>query len=101
MRPGLAWLFRVCLALALGIGSAAAVDDGVTGTWTVLIPDAFPTYVFTWRIAAGGGYDEDGREGATGTSQSPASQRVRRPMWESWHMSAAPWRWTRSENSLK
>jgi hypothetical protein len=66
MRLGLAWILRIWLALALGIGSAAAVEDGVVGTWTVLIPDAFPLYTFTWRVAAGGSYDEDGRESATG-----------------------------------
>ena len=36
------------------------------------------------------------REGATGASQSATSQRVRRPMWVIWTMSAQPWRWMRS-----
>jgi hypothetical protein len=40
-------------------------------------------------------------EGATGASQLPASQRVRRPIWEIWHISAAPSPWIRSENSRK
>ncbi len=38
-------------------------------------------------------------EAETVGSQSPASQRVRRPAWVIWTMSAQPWAWMRSENS--
>ena len=34
-------------------------------------------------------------------SQFSESQRARRPIWVSWHMSLAPWRWMRAENCLK
>src|SRR5262245_53308445 len=72
MRGGLARVILLAwLAMALGIGSAAAADRGVAGIWTVLIPDAFPGFIFTWRIAADGSYDEDGRESATGRPIQP------------------------------
>jgi hypothetical protein len=35
--------------------------------WTAIIPDAFPGYVYTWRMAGDGSYREDGRDAATGT----------------------------------
>ena len=53
------------LALAIAMVPAAADNLGVAGIWTVLIPDAFPKFIFTWRIAADGSYDEDGRNSAT------------------------------------
>jgi hypothetical protein len=53
------------LALAIGMVPAAADNHGVDGIWTVLIPDAFPRFIFTWRIAADGSYAEDGRNSAT------------------------------------
>ena len=37
----------------------------------------------------------------TGVIQSPASQRVRRPMCVSWQISAAPCRWMRSAKLRK
>ncbi len=40
-------------------------------------------------------------EGATGGSQSATSQRVRRPMWVIWTMSAQPWAWMRAENCCR
>jgi hypothetical protein len=63
-------LAAALLTLALGIVPATA-DRGVAGSWTVLIPDAFPNFIFTWRIAADGSYDEDGRESATGRPIQP------------------------------
>ena len=38
-------------------------------------------------------------EGATTGSQSPLSQRVRRPRWVSWIITAAPCSWTASVSS--
>ena len=35
--------------------------------WTAIIPDAFPSYVYTWRMKSDGTYREDGRDAATGT----------------------------------
>jgi hypothetical protein len=66
MKGGFGRIVWVWLALALGIVPAAAADRGVAGSWTVLIPDAFPQFIYTWRIAADGSYDEDGRESTTG-----------------------------------
>jgi hypothetical protein len=48
--------------------SREAVDapDGVI--WTAIIPDAFPRYIYTWRVNADGTYREDGRDAATGAA---------------------------------
>ena len=60
-----------CCAVLAGLRSEAAftgeVSDAQTGTvWTVLIPDAFPRFVFIWHVNADGSYAEDGRDAATG-----------------------------------
>jgi hypothetical protein len=34
--------------------------------WTAIIPDAFPNYIYTWRMSDDGRYREDGRDGLTG-----------------------------------
>jgi hypothetical protein len=39
--------------------------DGVV--WTAIIPDAFPRYVYTWRMRSDGTYREDGRDALKGT----------------------------------
>ncbi|MGH6642961.1 hypothetical protein [Hypericibacter sp.] len=64
-------LAAALLALAIGMAPAAADNGGVAGSWTVLIPDAFPNFIFTWRVAADGRYDEDGRDSATGRPIQP------------------------------
>jgi hypothetical protein len=64
-------LAAALLALAIGMVPAAAGNRGVAGSWTVLIPDAFPKFIFTWRVAADGSYDEDGRDSATGRPIQP------------------------------
>jgi hypothetical protein len=43
---------------------AVAAADGAV--WTAIIPDAFPRYVYTWRMSPDGSYREDGRDGARG-----------------------------------
>jgi hypothetical protein len=60
-----------CCAVLCGLRSEAAstsdVSDAQAGTiWTVLIPDAFPRFVYTWHFNADGSYAEDGRDAATG-----------------------------------
>jgi hypothetical protein len=62
------WLW---LALAFGLDPALAEENGIVGTWTVVIPSAFPGYVYTWRVAASGTYLEDGRDGTTGQRIQP------------------------------
>jgi hypothetical protein len=37
----------------------------------VLIPEAFPDFIFTWQIIADGSYDEDGHDSATKRSIQP------------------------------
>jgi hypothetical protein len=50
-------------------------SDAQAGTvWTVLIPDAFPHFVYTWRFNADGSYAEDGRDAATGRPIQPTLQ---------------------------
>lgn len=52
-------------SLALeGSGSAAT-------TWTAIIPDGFPGFIYTWRMTDDGTYREDGRDEAKGTPIQP------------------------------
>ncbi|MCA1452964.1 hypothetical protein I6F35_06975 [Bradyrhizobium sp. BRP22] len=54
-----------CLQLNAVLSRDAAA--GVEGTvWTAIIPDAFPRYVYTWRMSLDGSYREDGRDAASG-----------------------------------
>ena len=56
--------------------AAAEADDIV---WTAIIPDAFPHYVYTWRMRLDGSYREDGRDAATSKPiQATLSGRWRR-----------------------
>lgn len=68
VRPVLfaTWCLLLCgLQAASGLSlAAAAASDGAV--WTAIIPDAFPGYVYTWRMEAGGSYREDGRDAARG-----------------------------------
>jgi hypothetical protein len=61
----LARILSICLALPLGIAPAATADQGIAGKWRVLIPQAFPGFIFTWEIIADGNYEEEGRDTAT------------------------------------
>ena len=46
---------------------AREASEGASITvWTAIIPDAFPRYVYTWRMKGDGTYREDGRDAATG-----------------------------------
>jgi hypothetical protein len=48
---------------------AADAQPGVI--WTAIIPDAFPQYVYTWRMRADGTYREEGRDASSGTPIQP------------------------------
>lgn len=48
--------------------SLEANDAQPDAIWTAIIPDAFPRYVYTWRLKADATYQEDGRDASTGTS---------------------------------
>lgn len=53
--------------LRLDPAFARETSDAQAGTvWTVLIPDAFPNFVYTWQFNTDGTYLEDGRDTATG-----------------------------------
>ncbi|WP_454633026.1 hypothetical protein [Bradyrhizobium cenepequi] len=60
------WLALLCCLQVNPVVSrdAAAGADGVV--WTAIIPDAFPRYVYTWRMSPNGSYREDGRDAASG-----------------------------------
>jgi len=47
--------------------SLEANDAQPDAILTAIIPDAFPRYVYTWRLKADGTYREDGRDASTGT----------------------------------
>ncbi len=73
MRPILTRLLTA-LALVFAAGMLAAAPStaqdapqaiGITGTWSVVIPQAFPLHVFTWQVANDGTYQEDGRSALT------------------------------------
>lgn len=57
-------------ALAYPSLSRAADEAADAGgvVWTAIIPDAFPRFVYTWRMGPDGTYREDGRDGRTGTA---------------------------------
>ena len=46
---------------------AREASEGASITvWTAIIPDAFPSYIYTWRMSGDGTYREDGRDASTG-----------------------------------
>jgi hypothetical protein len=70
MKRSLSAFALMCVllsGLAAQRGRAAQGGDGETGAmWTAIIPDAFPNYVYTWRMKDNGSYREDGRDATTG-----------------------------------
>ena len=53
-------------------GRAEQADDSEAGAiWTATIPDAFPNYIYTWRMRGDGSYREDGRDAARGKPIQP------------------------------
>jgi hypothetical protein len=53
-------------------GRAPETDDGEAGAvWTAIIPDAFPNYIYTWRMKGDGSYREDGRDAGKGKPIQP------------------------------
>lgn len=56
-----AWCWHAEPSLAREASEATSVT-----VWTAIIPDAFPRYVYTWRMKGDGTYREDGRDAATG-----------------------------------
>ena len=45
--------------------------DEAGAIWTAIIPDAFPGYVYTWRMKDDGTYREDGRDPRTSRPIQP------------------------------
>jgi hypothetical protein len=60
----------LCAALwpppATAVHALEANDAESDAIWTAIIPDAFPRYIYTWRLRTDGTYLEDGRDAATG-----------------------------------
>jgi hypothetical protein len=68
--PILIW----CVLLAVtGAQQSLALEStsSAATVWTVIIPDAFPRFVYTWRMKDDGSYREDGRDEAKGTPIQP------------------------------
>jgi len=57
----LAWCWHADPCVSREASEAASIT-----VWTAIIPDAFPGYVYTWRMKGDGTYREDGRDAATG-----------------------------------
>ena len=56
-----ALLAFLALTLVLAVAPSTAQEPVAEGVWSVVIPNAFPGQVFTWRVAADGSYNEDAR----------------------------------------
>jgi hypothetical protein len=61
------------LFAAVGARSSLALEGSTSAAtvWTAIIPDAFPRFVYTWRMKDDGTYREDGRDEAKGTPIQP------------------------------
>ena len=71
MKPSLFAFALLCAffcALPARPGSAveSSEADEAGAIWTAIIPDAFPGYIYTWRMKDDGSYREDGRDSHTG-----------------------------------
>jgi hypothetical protein len=72
MHPAIrliALVLSLTLAPNISCGFARAQDRTSpfgTGVWTVIIPDAFPNFIYSWRFKPDGTYREDGRDARTG-----------------------------------
>jgi len=53
-------------AFAVRFTYAGNATQAEVANWTVLIPDRFPNYVYSWRLKTDGRYEEDGRDRRTG-----------------------------------
>lgn len=60
------------LAPPLATGPALATSaDALAGEWTIVIPDAFPGMVFSWRVSLDGTYQEDAKRVISGRRTQP------------------------------
>ena len=55
-----------CCSAGPSLTRESSAASSIT-VWTAIIPDAFPRYIYTWRMTGDGSYREDGRDAATGT----------------------------------
>ncbi len=53
------------LALTLTLSGTGAAADSLSGTWTAIIPGAFPHQTYTWHFMPDGKYSEDGQNSET------------------------------------
>lgn len=65
----LAIISLVCLGFTSEstLTGSAHAQEPVAGVWTVVIPRAFPRYIYTWQLKPDGTYAEDGRDRDTDT----------------------------------
>ena len=63
--------FLLLLTTLMAGPALAAPADTLLGEWTILIPDAFPGMVFTWRVKQDGTYQEDAQRGVSGRRAQP------------------------------
>jgi hypothetical protein len=61
---------RILVLLAVALCNPVRSEAAET-LWTAIIPDAFPNYVYTWRMSDDGVYREDGRDDLTGKPIQP------------------------------
>jgi hypothetical protein len=66
----LAALLMLAPPLATGPAFAVSVED-LSGEWTILIPNAFPGMVFSWKVAKDGTYQEDAKREMSGRRTQP------------------------------
>jgi hypothetical protein len=73
LRKFILVLIWCALFAAVGARSSLALEGGTSAAavWTAIIPDAFPRFVYTWRMKDDGTYREDGRDEAKGTPIQP------------------------------
>ena len=66
----LIWCALLC---ALPAHQSLALEGSETAptTWTAIIPDGFPGFIYTWHMTDDGTYHEDGRDETKGTPIQP------------------------------
>jgi hypothetical protein len=73
MRKLVSILIWCALLAAMGAQRSLALEDGgsATTTWTAIIPDGFPGFIYTWHMKDDGSYREDGRDETKGAPIQP------------------------------
>ena len=70
-------VFALLCALLCGVPAdrdfavESSEGDEAGAIWTAVIPDAFPGFIYTWRMQGDGTYREDGRDSRTNRPIQP------------------------------